>query len=143
MNANSGSFPQVANFKSALRDTNVILLCIQYFCWSLGVYGFVLWIPTIIQKGATNGIEIVGLLSAAPYLLAIILMLIVAYYSDRSFRRRRFVWPFLLVAGIALFGSFFTVSNTFWWAYGFLIVAPKLHVRSLWTILCDHARDAA
>jgi sugar phosphate permease len=115
--------PQVANFKSALRDTNVILLCIQYFCWSLGVYGFVLWIPTIIQKGATNGIEIVGLLSAAPYLLAIILMLIVAYYSDRSFRRRRFVWPFLLVAGVALFGSFFTVSNTFWWAYGFLIVA--------------------
>jgi sugar phosphate permease len=115
--------PQVANFKSALRDTNVILLCIQYFCWSLGVYGFVLWIPTIIQKGATNGIEIVGLLSAVPYLLAIILMLIVAYYSDRSFRRRRFVWPFLLVAGCALFGSFFTVSNTFWWAYGFLIIA--------------------
>lgn len=115
--------PQVANFKSALRDPNVILLCVQYFCWSLGVYGFVLWIPTIIQKGATNGIEIVGLLSAAPYLLAIILMLIVAYYSDRSFRRRRFVWPFLLVAGIALFGSFFTISNTFWWAYGFLILA--------------------
>jgi sugar phosphate permease len=115
--------PQVPNFRSTLRNPNVILLCVQYFCWSLGFYGFVLWLPSIIQKGVTNGIEIIGLLSAAPYLLAIILMLIVAYYSDRSFRRRRFVWPFLLVSGIALFGSFFTVSNTFWWTYGFLIVA--------------------
>lgn len=115
--------PQVADLKSAFLSPNVILLCIQYFCWSLGVYGFVLWLPSIIQKGATNGIEIIGLLSAAPYLLAIILMLFVAHYSDRSFRRRRFVWPFLMLAGIALLGSFLTVSNTFWWAYGFLIIA--------------------
>ncbi len=32
--------PQVANFRSALRDPNVILLCIQYFCWSLGSLRF-------------------------------------------------------------------------------------------------------
>ena len=115
--------PQVADVRSAFLNPNVILLCIQYFCWSLGVYGFVLWLPTIIQKGATRGIEITGLLSAAPYLLAIILMLFVAHYSDRSFRRRRFVWPFLMLAGIALLGSFLTVSNTFWWTYGFLIIA--------------------
>ena len=115
--------PQVANLKSAFLDRNVILLCIQYFCWSLGVYGFVLWLPSIIQKGAANGIEIIGLLSAAPYLLAVILMLLVAHYSDRSFRRRRFVWPFLMLAGVALLCSFLTVTNTFWWAYGFLIVA--------------------
>jgi sugar phosphate permease len=115
--------PQVADFKSALRNPNVVLLCIQYFCWSVGVYGFVLWLPTIIQSGASRGIEIIGLLSGAPYLLAIILMLLVAHYSDRSFRRRRFVWPFLILSGLALLGSYYTVSNTFWWAYGFLILA--------------------
>jgi len=115
--------PQVADLKSAVRNPNVILLCFQYFCWSVGVYGFVLWLPTIIQSGAARGIEIIGLLSGGPYLLAIILMLIVAYYSDRSFRRKRFVWPFLILAGIALFGSWFTVSTAFWWAYGFLILA--------------------
>src|SRR5580692_2424148 len=70
--------PQVADFKSALRNPNVLLLCLQYFCWSVGVYGFVLWLPTIIQGGASHGIEIVGLLSGIPYLFAIILMLIVA-----------------------------------------------------------------
>lgn len=115
--------PQVADFKAALRNPNVILLCLQYFCWSVGVYGFVLWLPTIIQGGASHGIEIVGLLSGMPYLFAIILMLIVAHYSDRSFRRRRFVWPFLILSGVALFGSYVTVSTSFWSAYGFLILA--------------------
>jgi sugar phosphate permease len=115
--------PQFAKVKSAFLSPNVILLSIQYFLWSLGVYGFVLWLPTIIRKGASSGIEIVGLLSAMPYLLAIILMLLVAYYSDRSFRRRRFVWPFLIFAGLALLGSYFTVSDNFWLAYALLILA--------------------
>jgi sugar phosphate permease len=115
--------PKVANMKSALGNTNVILLCIQYFFWSLGVYGFVLWLPTMIQKGASRGIAITGLLSAIPYLFAIILMLLVSYFSDRSFRRKRFVWPFLVISGVALLGSYFTASHEFWWAYAFLIVA--------------------
>jgi sugar phosphate permease len=115
--------PQFANVKSAFLNPNVILLSIQYFLWSVGVYGFVLWLPTIIRKGASSGIEIVGLLSAMPYLLAIILMLLVAHYSDRSFRRRRFVWPFLMLAGLALLGSYFTVSDNFWLAYALLILA--------------------
>jgi sugar phosphate permease len=115
--------PQVADLKSAFLDRSVTLLCVQYFCWSLGIYGFVLWLPTIIRKGAASGIEIVGLLGATPYLLAIVFMLLVAHYSDRSFRRRRFVWPFLMLSGIAFLGSYLTISNTFWWAYGFLILA--------------------
>ena len=28
-----------------------------YFCWSVGVYGFVLWLPTIIRAGDVIGIE--------------------------------------------------------------------------------------
>jgi sugar phosphate permease len=115
--------PQVANFKSAMRNPGVIWLCIQYFFWSLGVYGFVLWLPSVIQKGAALGIGITGLLSGVPYLLAIILMLLVAHFSDRSFRRKRFIWPFLMASGLALFGSYLTAAHSFWWAYAFLILA--------------------
>ena len=115
--------PQVANMKTALQNANVIWLCAQYFFWSVGLYGFVLWLPTVIQKGASRGIAITGLLSAIPYLAAIILMLIVSYYSDRSFRRTRFVWPFLALSGVALLGSYFTAGLNFWWAYAFLILA--------------------
>jgi MFS family permease len=77
----------------------------------------------VIQKGAARGIAITGLLSGVPYLLAIVLMLIVAQYSDRSFRRKRFIWPFLMLAGVALFGSYLTAAHSFWWAYAFLVVA--------------------
>ena len=115
--------PQVANVGSALRNPSVIWLCIQYFFWSIGVYGFVLWLPTVIQKGAARGIGITGLLSAIPYFFAIILMLIASYYSDRSFRRKRFVWPFLMLSGFAMLGSYLAVGSSFWWAYACLILA--------------------
>src|SRR5579859_2709122 len=115
--------PQMKGMGSALRHPSVILLCAQYFFWSLGVYGFVLWLPSVIQTGAAKGIAITGLLSAVPYLFAILLMLVAGYFSDRSFRRKRFIWPFLVVSGIALLGSYLTIGQGFWWAYGFLIVA--------------------
>ncbi len=50
-------------------------------------------------------------------------MLLVGYFSDRSFRRKRFIWPFLIVSGIALFGSYLVAGQSFWWSYGFLIIA--------------------
>ncbi len=34
----------VRNYGEAFRSRNVILLCAQYFTWSIGVYGFVLWL---------------------------------------------------------------------------------------------------
>jgi MFS-type transporter involved in bile tolerance (Atg22 family) len=115
--------PQIANIGSALRRPGVLLLCIQYFFWSVGVYGFVLWLPSIVQRGAARGIAITGLLSGVPYLFAIILMLLVSHYSDRSFRRKRFVWPFLMLAGACLLGSYLTAAHNFWWAFGFLVLA--------------------
>jgi sugar phosphate permease len=115
--------PKVESLAAALRHSSVILLSVQYFSWSLGVYGFVLWLPSVIQKGALKGIAITGLLSSVPYLFAILLMLVVGHFSDKSFRRKRFIWPFLILSGVALFGSYITASSSFWWAYGFLIVA--------------------
>jgi sugar phosphate permease len=100
------AIPQTSNFAAAFRRPSVMLLCVQFFCWSVGLYGFVLWLPTIIHEGMTRGIETVGLLSAVPYLLAVILMLLVAYASDRTLSRKRFVWPFLMLSGVALLGSY-------------------------------------
>jgi sugar phosphate permease len=115
--------PRIANLSAAVAIPGVLLLCIQYFAWSVGVYGFVLWLPTMIRKGLAQGIGITGLLSAIPYLLAVILMLIVSYFSDRTLHRKRFVWPFLVLSGVALFGSYLTAAHTFWLAYIFLIAA--------------------
>ncbi len=117
------SLPEYKNLRAALRVPGVILLCLQYFCWSFGVYGLVLWIPEIIRSGSARGIEQVGLLSAAPFLLGVVLMLVVAYFSDRVLNRKAFVWPFLMLAGAALFCSFAIAGSNFWLAYLSLIVA--------------------
>ena len=77
----------------------------------------------MIRSGSSRGIETVGLLSAAPFLLAVILMLLVAYFSDRALNRKVFVWPLLLISGVALFCSYSTAGNHFWLAYVALIVA--------------------
>ncbi len=117
------AIPKVSNIRSILHSSKVIWLCIQYFSWCVGLYGFVLWLPSMIQQGASRGIAITGLLSAIPYVAAILLMIVVSHYSDRTQRRARAIWPCLVLAGIALLGSYLTANLNFWWAYGFLIVA--------------------
>jgi sugar phosphate permease len=103
----------VGAVRKALLRWDVLLLSAQYFFWSLGVYGFVLWLPTIVQHGGKLSIEKVGLLSAVPYVAAILLMLVVAYLSDKTLKRVSLVWPFLLLSGVALFGSFFFAQMSF------------------------------
>lgn len=117
------ALPQYNNLAAALRVPGVLLLCLQYLFWSFGVYGLVLWIPAMIRSGSARGIEAVGLLSAAPFLLGVVSMLTVAHLSDRSSNRKLFVWPFLMIAGAALFGSYSTAGSSFWLGYVALIVA--------------------
>jgi sugar phosphate permease len=112
----------VAEIYKALLRSDVILLCVQYFFWSLGVYGFVLWLPSIVRKGAAASMGTTGLLTAIPYLAAIVAMLYVSHLSDRAQTRRRFVWPSLLIAGMALSGSFFSSDRSFVLTFACLIV---------------------
>ena len=104
--------PSTMGAMAALRHPSVILLCIQYFFWSFGMYGFVLWLPTIIRRG-TSDMGTTGLLSAVPYLFAIGMMLVNSYFADHSAVRHKFVWPFLCVAGVAFLGCFATQASGF------------------------------
>lgn len=121
--AEQSSLPAVPNMAAALRNPNVILLSMQYLLWSIGVYGFVLWLPLMVHKGSATGMGVTGLLSAIPYAASILLMLINSYFCDRASTRSRFVWPYLLLAGCAFFGSYLAADTSFWIAFGFLIVA--------------------
>jgi len=107
-----GIAPVGAVYKALVRG-DVILLAFQYFFWSLGVYGFVLWLPTIVRQGAGATMAGTGLLTAIPYFAAILLMLFVSHISDRTKKRSALVWPFLLMAGIALTGSFLLSQVSF------------------------------
>ncbi|WKN19869.1 MFS transporter [Azotobacter vinelandii] len=113
----------VKNYREAFRSPKVILLSVQYFCWSIGVYGLVLWLPSIIKDAAQLDIVQAGWLSSLPYLAAVIGMLGVSWASDRFQQRKRFVWPPLLIASLAFYGSYALGSEHFWLSYALLVVA--------------------
>jgi sugar phosphate permease len=115
--------PSVPNISAALKNRNVVLLCTQYFFWCIGVYGFVLWLPVMIQKGTTQGIALTGLLSAVPYAFAVVCMLVVSYFSDRAAQRTRFVWPFMLLGAVAFIGSYMATGVNYWAAFACLVIA--------------------
>ncbi len=117
------SVAPVRAVRNALLRGDILLLSAQYFFWSLGVYGFVLWLPTIVRRGSDFAMGKTGLLSALPYLAAILLMLLVSHISDKTLKRKSLVWPFLLISGIALAGSFVFAQKSFTIAFICLIVA--------------------
>jgi len=120
------TLPQYKNLGATLRVPGVMILCLQYLTWSFGIYALVLWIPEMIRSGSARGIGLVGMLSAPPFLLGVVLMLVVASWSDRAQHRKLFVWPFLMLSGLALFCSFEAATHNFWIAYSALIVAGGL-----------------
>ncbi|QMV49927.1 MFS transporter [Ewingella americana] len=113
----------VHNYAEAFKSRNVILLCMQYFAWSIGVYGFVLWLPSILRSGMQMGMVEAGWLSSVPYLAATIAMILVSWASDKMQNRKIFVWPLLLIGALAFFASWAIGPNNFWISYSLLVVA--------------------
>lgn len=109
-------------YLEALRSRSVIILSVQYFLWSLGIYGFVFWLPSIVKAGSGQGIGSTGLISATPYALAVIAMIVNGRASDRTGNRGRFVWPWLLAAGLAFYGSY-ALHGHFWASFVLLGIA--------------------
>lgn len=113
----------VRNYAEAFRSKTVILLCLQYALWSIGVYGFVMWLPSIINAAPGSNIVTTGWLSAVPFLLAAVSMLVASYFSDKTLQRALFVWPFLLVGAIAFYCSYLVGANHFWVSFVLLVIA--------------------
>jgi len=113
----------VKNYAAAFRSRAVILLCLQYATWSIGVYGFVMWLPSIIKAAPDMSIVKTGWLTSLPYVFAVLGMLIASYFSDKTLLRKSFIWPFLLIGAIAFYGSYLLGANHFWLSFVLLIIA--------------------
>jgi len=113
----------VKNYAAAFKSKTVILLCLQYALWSIGVYGFVIWLPSIIKAAPQMSIVETGWLSSLPYAFAIIGMITASYFSDKTLRRKIFVWPSLVIGAIAFYGSYLAGSDNFWLSFALLSLA--------------------
>jgi len=58
-----------------------------------------------------------------PYLLAIIGMLTTSYFSDKTLKRKSFIWPFLLIGSLAFYGSYLVGTSNFWISFILLVIA--------------------
>jgi sugar phosphate permease len=117
------SIKPVKNYAAAFKSKAVILLCLQYALWSIGVYGFVIWLPSIIKAAPQMSMIKTGWLSSLPYAFAIIGMITASYFSDKTLNRKIFVWPFLLVASLAFYGSYLAGTTNFWLSFVLLVIA--------------------
>jgi len=117
------SIKPVKNYGEAFKSKVVILLCLQYALWSIGVYGFVMWLPSIINEAPNMNIETTGWLSAVPYILAIVAMLTTSHFSDKTLNRKDFIWPFLLIGAVAFYASYLVGPGNFWLSFTLLVIA--------------------
>jgi sugar phosphate permease len=115
----------VRNYREAFKSPRVIALCAQYFLWSIGVYGFVIWLPSILKSPSIGMVE-VGWLASVPYLAAVIAEISVSTWSDKIGKRMALVWPCLAIAAAAFYGSYLLGGTHFWASFALLTVAAAM-----------------
>jgi ACS family tartrate transporter-like MFS transporter len=86
----------------ALRQRDVILLTLCYFCAMTGSYGIAFWLPTILKRLSGQSDLRVTLLSALPYVAAFITQQVNGWHSDRTRERRWHAAVPVFVCGLAL-----------------------------------------
>lgn len=99
------------SLSAVLRDLRTWQLIAIYFGIVMGQYGLTFWMPTLIRAAGADGNVHIGLLSAIPFLVAILVMNGCARSADRLRERR---WHIILAACAG--------------AAGFLIAACSHHL---------------
>ena len=96
----------------AFRHREVVLLTLAYFFMVTAVYGFNFWLPTILKKVSGSSNLVVTLISALPYCVALVAILLVGWSSDRTNERRWHTALSMMVASIGLLLSVVTQNQT-------------------------------
>jgi len=117
VDAAAGTRPAVA---APFRDARVWRLAIVYFTIPVALYAIGFWLPQIVKTASRRGDFAVGVLTAIPYFVAAIGMVIAGRHSDRTGERR---WHVAIAAVVG--GAAFAASA------GLRSVAPSLLVLSM------------
>ncbi|WP_301548927.1 MFS transporter [Pseudonocardia alni] len=100
---------------AALRDGRVVALSVVYFGIVFGLYVLAFFLPQIVagfeqQFGADYSLVEVGLITAVPYAIASVTMVLWARHSDRSGERGLHVAVPALVGAVAIAGALYMDS---------------------------------
>jgi MFS family permease len=89
------------SIRAFVRDRRLWLMAGIYFCVVLGQYGLTFWLPTIVRRtGVADPLQ-VGVLTAIPYICAIIALPILGGSADKHRERRLHLAIPMLVSAAA------------------------------------------
>lgn len=80
---------------AVLRDPRMWWMSFIYFCFVTGQYGLTFWMPTLVKSTGVTGALNIGLISAIPFLFAIVVMNVLGHSADH-YRERR--WHLIVPA---------------------------------------------
>ncbi|WP_440640930.1 MFS transporter [Bradyrhizobium sp. PUT101] len=99
------------SYKDALRKPETILSCLAYFFLLIGYYGIAFWLPQLIKQTGISGTMAIGWLSALPWLVAGLSVVLVGPFSDAVGRRKRVQTIALTVTAVGFWMSAYFSSN--------------------------------
>ena len=73
---------------AVFADRRLWLLCAIYFCYVMGHYGLTFWLPVLIQTAGVEGTIQIGLVTAVPYIVSVVAMLLIGRSADTRRERR-------------------------------------------------------
>jgi D-galactonate transporter len=100
------------SFGAVLRNGSVWMLGVIYFCIQMGVYAINFWLPSIIKSLGFDSAQTVGWLSAIPYLMAAVFMILMGRSADQRRERRWHVSVPMLMGLVGLLMAANFSSNT-------------------------------
>ena len=92
-------------WSDAFRDWRIWAFAFVYFGTVMVLYGLSFWLPQILKDMGAKGAWNIGLLSAIPWAVGAVGMILLGYHSDKTGERR---WHFAFaacLAGVAFFLS--------------------------------------
>jgi D-galactonate transporter len=93
---------------AVFRDARVWWMALIYFAFVMGQYALTFWLPTLVKATGVKGNLHIGLLSAIPFICAIIAMNLFGRSADRRQERR---WHLIVPALMGAIG--FTVAASY------------------------------
>ncbi|GAA4091460.1 MFS transporter [Nocardioides kongjuensis] len=130
--------------RSALTDSRVWLLGLTLAASYLGIYAVIFWMPTMLQAAGLKSVLAIGLVSAIPWTISAITIVLGGVLGDRTGQHRRLAATALVLAALGLVLSVAAGNSALVTLLGLSIAAGTYSVVGplVWSLAHDHLRGS-
>jgi ACS family tartrate transporter-like MFS transporter len=105
----------------ALRDREVLKLCLTYFLWITGFWGFNYWMPTLLKEASHWPNPVIGQVFAIAMLISLLASVYTGHSSSRRHEKRWHGATHMFLAALGMGAAAFTHDP--WILSAFLVLA--------------------